>query len=396
MGFLKGLAVGLLSFLLFLSLAVFGMAFALNSTALNPDFVTSALDRLDVSSLAEEIITEQNAGGEFETSLVSTISKVEPLVKEQVGTVTYTVYDYLKGESESLDLALMLRNTVLSSDFIVSLVDELDVSSLAGDVLKEKLTEEIPGETEYIVEYLDESLDNVITELEPWLKEQIGVAVDPIADYLLGESQSLNVVISMEPVIESLKDHLWSAFLESPPSEFAGLPQAELEQRFNEIYQEFSGQVPSTFALDESLLGIDTSVNIAEALADAEEVLGEAKQYVGYFQLGYKLLIVFMVLLIAGIILIDRQVRSFTRRLGTTFLSYGVPWLAAVLVSRHFAGRWLAPIDIPSSIKEFLPTFVNDSLAPMLTLSIVLVVVGVVLIVVSIVYKRKPSSVESL
>jgi hypothetical protein len=313
------------------------------------------------------------------------------LVKEQVSAAIYSVYDYLLGKRESPDLALTLKNTLLSSDFVVSLVDELDISSLAGEFLREQLTEEIPGEMEYMVESLDESLDDIITEIEPWMKEQISAAADPMVDYLLGESQSLNVVISVEPVMESLRDNMRHAFLQSPPSEFTGLPQGELERRFDELYQEFSEQIPSTFELDESLLGTETPADIAEALVEVEEVLEQARQYVGYFQLGFKLLIVFIVLLIAGIILINRNVKTTTRGLGTTFLSYGVPWLVVTLVSKHFAGRWLAPFDIPSSIQEFLPAFVNDSLAPMLMLSIGLVVVGIVLIIVSIVYKRKPS-----
>lgn len=391
MGFLKGLAISLLSFLLFLSLSVFGLATMLNSTILNPNFVTSQLDRLDVSSLAEEILTEQPPGEEFGTDLVNTITNVEPLVKEQVSAAIYAIYDYLLGKSESLDLALTLRNTLLSSDFVVSLVDELDISSLARELLREQLTEEIPQEMAYMVEYLDESLDEVITELEPWMKEQISLAADPIANYLLGESQSLNVAISWEPVTESLRDNLWHAFLQSPPSELTGLPQAELERRFNEFYQEFSEQMPSTFELDESLLGAERPVEIAEALVEVEEVLEQAEQYVGYFQLGYKLLIGFMVLLVLGIILINRNVRSTTRGLGTTFLTYGVPWLVVTLVSKYFAGRWLAPLDIPSSIQEFLPAFINDFLAPMLMLSIGLMVAGVVLIIVSVIYKRKPS-----
>jgi len=197
MGFLKGLAISLLSFFLFLSLSVFGLAIMLNGTILNPDFITSQLNRLDVSLLAEEILTEQPSEEEFGTDLVNTITKLEPLVKEQVSAAIYSVYDYLLGKRESPDLALTLRNTLLSSDFIVSIVDELDISSLAREVLSEQLAEEIPEETGYMVEYLDESLDDVITELEPWVKEQVSVAADPIADYLLGESQSLNIVISV-------------------------------------------------------------------------------------------------------------------------------------------------------------------------------------------------------
>jgi hypothetical protein len=137
MGVLKGLAVGLSSFLLFLSLSVFGVAFAANSTVLNPSFVTSELDRLDISSMVEEFVIDQTTEDEFEVALINTIGKVEPLVKEQAGTIIDDTYEYLLGESENLDLAITLKNTLLSSDFIVSLVDELDVSSMADEFLNE-------------------------------------------------------------------------------------------------------------------------------------------------------------------------------------------------------------------------------------------------------------------
>ncbi len=250
MKFLKGLALSLLISLLFLSISAFGLAFTLNHTILNPDFVVSQIDRLDISSLAAEVITEEIPQEELRATLIDTITKLEPKVKEQVSAAIYSVYDYLLGKSQSLDLALMLHNTILDSDFIASLVDELDISSLAGEFLSEQLTEEIPEEMEYLEEYLDD----VIVELEPWIKDQVSIAIGPIVDYLLGESQSLNVVISLEPVRESLKDTLREAFLESPPPELAALPPAALELLFDKFYPEFSKQIPPTFEFEAPLL----------------------------------------------------------------------------------------------------------------------------------------------
>ncbi len=58
MQFLKGLAISLLSLLLFLCLSTFSVVFMLNQTILNPDFITSQLHRLDLSSLAKKIYIE--------------------------------------------------------------------------------------------------------------------------------------------------------------------------------------------------------------------------------------------------------------------------------------------------------------------------------------------------
>jgi len=126
MKFVKGLALSLLSFLLFLSLSIFGLALTLSNTILNPDFVVSELDRLDISSLAKEFISEQ-----------------------------------------------------------------------------------IPPEGELMAEVLDDT----IADLEPWIREQVNAGIYSSYDYLWGRSQSLSLVISLEPVKESLRDNLWEAFL---------------------------------------------------------------------------------------------------------------------------------------------------------------------------------------
>jgi len=388
MKFLKGLALFLLSSLLFLSLTVFGFAYMLNNTLLNPDFVTTQLNRLNISSLVEEILSQQPEE-ELRTDLIDAVAELEPAMKEQLGAATNSIYDYLLGKSQNLDLALTLRDTILSTDFVVSIVDTLDISSLIGESLKEQFTGEIPEE---MIGYLDKPLDDTLNELEPWMKEQISAAADPILDYLLGESQSLHVVISLEPVKESLEDTLREAILQSLPPELAGLPPAMIEQYLDEAFQEFAEQMPATFEIDESLLGTEMPTQIAQTLADAEAMLEEGRQYVSYFQLGYNVLIGFMLLLVLGIILLNRQVKGSTRELGTIFLTYGAFEYAGILVAKYFTGRELARVPIPPQLQEWLPGLVSDLLAPLEMFSLGLLIGGVVLLVVSFVYPRiRPS-----
>ena len=293
MNFLKGLALGLLSFLLLLSLSTFGIAFLLNQTILNPGFITSELNKLDVPLLAEELLREQ--------------------------------------------------------------IPEEDFPEEFGDVLV-----------------------NTITDLELWIQEQVSDAVYSSYDYLSGRTQSLNVVIPLEPVKESLRDNLWQAFLQSLPAALVGASSAEIEQYFDDFYQEFSEQIPSTYEFTESSLPPDV-------LSTLEMV----KQIISYFQVGYKFLIGFMLLLIAGIILIDRQVRGATRKLGTIFLPEGVLMLVGVFVAKYLAGTQIAQFDIPPYLQEWLPQLVSDFVAPLLMLGIGLLVVGVALLTFSFVYKRQ-------
>ncbi len=294
MKFLKGLAISLLSFLLFLSLSIFGLVFMLNNTILNPDFVVSELDRLDMSSLAKEVLSEQ-----------------------------------------------------------------------------------IPQEGEFMAE----AIDDAITDLEPWLKEQLSAAIYSSYDYLKGRSQSLSLVISLEPIKENLRDNLWQAFLKSPPPELAGVPPAEIEQYFNEFYQQFSEQIPSTFEFNESMISPEMMTQIQQV-----------RQYIGYFQLGYKALVGFILLLILLIILINHQVRGATRGLGTTFLTYGAIGYGGIFAAKHFTTTQIAQLEIPSSLQTWIPQFLNNFLAPLEMFSLGLLIGGVVLLIVSFAYKpRQPS-----
>jgi len=395
MKFLKGLAIGLLSFLLFWSLSIFGILFLLNQTILNPNFISTQLDKLDVAALVEEIIGEQEDeeafSEELETALVDTIAELEPVIKEGISDTVEPIYDYLKGESESIDLAQLIRDNLLSSEVIASLVDELDIASLATEIISEQIPKDIPEDLEFLVK----QVDDIIAELEPTIKEELIAAADPILDYLVGESQSVSIEISLEPIVEDLEDTLKETLLESPPPELAGLPLAALEQYFDMYFGEMTEMVPSTIELDETTFSSEVPAQIADALVEAEERLEEAREYVGYFQLGYKILIGLIVLLIAGIVLLNREVSGATRKVGTIFLTCGVPWFAGILIGRHFAGKQLAQLDIPPYFQELLPRLANDFSAPLQWFSLGLLIGGVVLIVVSFVYPRwRQSQVE--
>ena len=392
MKFVKGLALGLLSFLLFLSLSVFGSALALNSTVLNPDFYVSELDKLDISVLVEEFLGEETAQDDFpeelRVALVSTVAELEPVVKERLSAAIHPVFDYLRGESQNLSLALVASDAVFTPDFVTALIDRTDISALAEEFFSGQITEEIPRMVGYLVDYVDD----ILAEFEPWLKEQAHIVAEPIIDYLLGKSQSLHVIVSLEPVSESLDDTLRRIFLESPPSELTGLTDPELEQYFDDnIGGALAEAVPPTLEIDESLLGTELPSQIAEGLAGAEEGLAEARHYIGYFHLGLRLMIGFISLLILGIILIYREVRGPARDLGITLLTCGVITYISNLVAKHFIGVGLAQDTLPASLQTWLPQLVSDFLTPLDIYSIVLAVIGIALLVVSFVYNPRQS-----
>lgn len=394
MNFIKGLTLALLSFLLFLSIAIFGFAFTLKNTVMSPDFITAQLDKLDTTSLAGEMIQDQirrqELPEELGATLINTITRLDPRVKEQISTATHSVYNYLLGESPNLDLALILSDTVLSSDLIASAVNELDIAPLMGDFLREKVKENVPQELEGLMaEYLDDIIDDIIIDLKPWLEEQIIAASDPAVAYLLGRSPSFSYEIPLDPVKASLKENVWQVISESPPPLLSVIPADLLEPFFNLLWADFAQKLPATYELNESLFGAEMRAQVIGALSQAEEALEQAREYVGYFQLGYQVLIGFMILLILGIILINRQLRSITRDLGTIFVAYGAFEYGGILAGRYFGLPRLEQMPMPTQLQSWLPQVVGDFLAPLEMFSLGLLIGGVVLLVISFIVKPK-------
>ncbi len=272
-----------------------------------------------------------------------------------------------------LGLAFTLNRTVLNPDFAISQLDRLDVPSLAG----ERLIERIPEEMGFMAEYLDD----MITDLEPWINEQVNAAVYAGYDYLLGRSQRLSLVIDMQPVKQSLRDSLWQAFVESPPPELQGVPPALAEQYFNEFYYEFSEQIPPTIEIDESLLG-------PEVMGTLEQV----RHYIGYLQIAYRVAIGATIAIIVGLVFLYRQVKGATRAIGIPCLICGISTYVSTVVIKYFVGRQIVPVGLPAQLQAWLPRFINDALAPMQMFGIGLMVAGTTLLIVSFVYKRRQPS----
>ena len=291
-----------------------------------------------------------------------------------IGFLSFLLYLSLSG----FGLAFTMNRTVLNPNFLISRLDMLDMPSLAEEVLREQIPEEVTSIVP--AEFIDGVLDDVIIELEPWLREQVSVAIYTGYDYLLGRSDSLNLVIYVEEAKEVVRDKVWQAVLRSPPPIIEGLPPPLLEQYFNEFYQQISEQIPSTLEINEGVIN--------ELSPDIMPVLAQARRYIGYLRIAYWVLIASTALLVMGIILLDRRVRGATRWIGIPCLISGIVTYVGTFVAKHFAGVLMAQIDLPVQLQAWLPQLLNDSLAPLQIYGIVLMAVGAALLIVSVVYKR--------
>jgi len=395
---MRGLKIAglvILSFILFISLIVFGLAFSLNRTVLNLDFVTAEGDRLEIAPLASEAVSQalqEELSEEDLDSLTETITTLEPLLKDELDTIVCSVYEYLHGEREDPELANLLGLTLLSSDFIVAVIDAMDGPQLARIFLgefEEEIAQEFPLPEEAFPHLVD-GIEELLTDLEPWIKEQVEYAAGPIADYLAGEVESFSVTISLEPLRDGLRGMLLGIFLDFPPDELEGLPPEELEQAFDAFWAEFAEEMlPTPFQIDETVIGGDAHLQIASFTSEAETVLSQVREYVGYVRLAFILSIVISALLIAGIVLIYRNVKGSTRTLGIVFLASGLVVLVVALIGKNIGGGLMlrAMLAMPLQLQAWASQVLVNLLAPLQWLGIGFIAGGIALLVVSFVYR---------
>jgi hypothetical protein len=165
-----------------------------------------------------------------------------------------------------------------------------------------------------------------------------------------------------------------------------------LGQTFDQVYAQYSAEIPATATIDATSLGLDAPASISQALSDAEAGLREARSAIGIFRTYYVLLIVFMVLLVAGVIVIHREVKGASRDLGIVFLVYGALNYAGALTGRYFIVSAIKNGDIAAAIQSWLTGLVAAGFRPLEMLTLALAILGIALIVVSIVYRRTPGT----
>jgi len=271
-------------------------------------------------------------------------------------------------------LTLMLNQSLLNPDFIAEHVERLDIAALA----EETVIDQVPTEAaEFMGESLNEVLGETIVDIEEWMHEQAQDGIYVFYNYIEGKSDTLSLIISLETVKESFRANLLAAVLASPPPELVGFPPEEIELQFNEYYSQIDEEVPSTLELDETTLDADVMNQILRA-----------RQYVGYFNRAFIVLIAFSLLMILLIILTHFSVRGSTRHIGITLLAVGAVSLAGALIARSIANSQLAGGDIPSTLQAWAPEVITDVLMPLGIYAIGLLVVGIVLTIVSFIYKR--------
>ncbi len=358
MGFLRGLGTVICSIILFLALAVFSIAFLLNSTVLNADFMNSQIDKLDAVSIARDTIEEQITeeipqDAALLTDVVSDIiTAQEPLIKEQIHAGIDAAYAYFLDERSALiitfslvEIKQSLKDSLWQTavDYLneqLALLSDEEVDNYVEDIMAQIPEESLPPE----LAVLPEDLRNEV--IKQYLKELGGRGIF--------DSLSFNLDFTVEDQVRSY---------------------------FEQYFDDFVQDIPDTYTIDENSIDPDVMAT-----------LREVKRYIGYFQAAYIWLIVFIIVLAGLIFLINwSNVRASLRALGIDLLIFGILDLAGVLLVRNLRlDSYISDYSqLPVSLRSWVDGLFNDVTGTMLWFGIGVLVSGVILFTVSFFVKPR-------
>ena len=355
MGFLRSIIASFLSFILFLTLVVFSVAFMLQGTVLNSDFISTQVDNVPISDIArdfgDEIISSslpQDMPFVKDVAL-NVIENQEPWIKQQLKDAIDTGHDYLLGDTETLLIIIPLSE------------------------LKQNLSNDLWDETQaYIENELAGKSDNEISSyLQDIIRQIPGDILPPELAMLPSDLRNLAIE-------QYLRDFAGLPTIAGLPPEITALVQESAREYFDLYLNDFIKDIPNTYTIDESTLGSQTM-----------DALSTARTVVDYFQTYYPWMIVLMIVLAALIFVTKMNIKATARALGTSLTVFGGLDLIGIIVVKVVAPfHFLADaFDIPDSLNTWMENAANDVTSVGLPLAIGLLVAGVALLVVSFVVK---------
>lgn len=378
----------LLSLILFISLCVFGAALSVKTTALNVSYVQSLVDDIPITEILEEAQKQENTSDSQQLEIIQGLFEDnEADIKQQITIFIAEIYDYLNSKSDSINLNQLIQDIFLDDEFIATMVENADLKPALEEFVEGVIADAgVPKGLAY-----EEYLDDIAADIEVWVKEQSDDIIPPIIDYYLGNSDTLDVTVSIEGLNDALKDNLKQSFLSSPPQEFQGLTQTELGQMFNTLFEQASADIPSSITIDEEFFDSGNGESMVIDLSEYEQALHETRDGIRIFNIAFILLIVLILLLVAGIILIHRSLKWSALNLGVVSFVYGaglmVFYLSSIWIIRNAVAQ--QEIAINPVIRDWLAQMSVGALFPLLILFIVFIIIGIALLATYFIYSRR-------
>jgi len=351
MSFLRGLGTFVCSFLLFLALGIFSMAFMLHSTVLSANFVHKEVNQISISSIARDVADKQiadelpTAAEPVKNAALDVIAMQEPWIKAQLNSAIDICYNYFQGKTSTLYIDIPL------ADIKASLSTDL------WNALQNNLKQELAGKSE--------------SEISQYLQ---GFIIQIPTDILPPELMALPANLRDISIEEYLREWTGQKTLVGVPPELTAQVEGQVKVYFDEYIAQFTKDIADNEIIDANKIG-----------PDGMNGINTARRIIDDFQTGYPWLIVFMVVMAGLIFVINLDVKKTTRTLGIDVLVFGILDLAGSIVAMVITPSHFIPqtADIPVSVQHVIDNVTRDVATVALKFSIGVLVVGAVLLVAS-------------
>jgi hypothetical protein len=360
MAVLRGIGTVICSILLFLVLGIFMTAFVMNGTVLNPNFVNAAINKLDTSEIAQDVINEQLVneipqGSDLMYDVTAQLIKSEePLIKAQVNNAINDAYDYLLSEKNEFTLTFSLT------------------------AIKQNLNDNV---WQIAVDYLRSTMANMSeAQVDAYVQE---IAVQIPEDVYPEVIAELPDNVRLRIVAQYLKELGGRGIFEEFSFGLDFLVENQVKNAVEQYIGEYVDQIPDSLVIDESNFNSET-INS----------LKSARTYIGYFKAVYIWLIILIIVLAGLIFLINwKNIRASLRSLGIDILIFGILNLAGVLIAMNIRISPQNPVvaDLPGAMQSWVQGLVRDVCMVALPLSIGILAIGIALTVASF-FVNKPDT----
>jgi|WetSurMetagenome_2_1015567.scaffolds.fasta_scaffold292262_2 hypothetical protein len=109
MRFAKGLCLGLVGFLLFVVLPLFGLTLTMKYTLLDPQFIIAESQKMDISTAAKEFLADQSLLDQtYLAAADRSFSDLEQWTRQQVSQIIRSCYNYWLGKTAKFAITLNL------------------------------------------------------------------------------------------------------------------------------------------------------------------------------------------------------------------------------------------------------------------------------------------------
>ena len=276
-----------------------------------------------------------------------------------------------------LGIVFTIDNTALNPQFMINEIDKLDIPS----IVHETLAKSVPADYQPYIKGIDAS----VTETLPWIKQQVNYVVKGTYNYLLSQTDRLDLSLSTQPLQQSLTKNLTSAFLQSAPADYSRLADADKQAYLARFQQEIVTFIPAQINITPDSLG-----------ADGASAIIEARNIAGYIKTIYSVLIAAILVMAFLFVWLIRDMQNILRSLGIICFISGA--LSSIAV---FGLKSLIPVMVPSnilpeSLRIWIQTVVEDFISPWGIYSLSFLIGGLVLFIASFFFHRAQAPVVDI